>query len=73
MQQPHEGGQLPGGVSGVHCEDVHVLLDVKPGVDLQVVGSPQLTGEVLGVDVVEELGDVTYMEDVEVQQIVTVH
>ena len=48
-------------------------LCVQPAGDLQVVGSTQLTGEVLGVDVVEQLSDVTHMEDVEVQQIVTVH
>ena len=36
-----------------------MVLDVKPGVQVNVVGPPQLTGEILGVNVVEQLGSVT--------------
>ena len=73
VEQPHEGGELPGGVGGVHGEDVHVLLDVEPGVHLDVVGAPQLTGEILGVNVVEQLGELTQVENIKVQQVVAVH
>ena len=46
-----------------------MVLDVKPGVHLDVVGAPQLTGEVLGVNVVEQLRGVGQVEDVKVVEI----
>ena len=50
-----------------------MVLDVKPGVQVDVVGAPQLTGEILGLNVVEELGDVTHVENIKVKQVVAVH
>lgn len=73
VEKAHESGELSGGLGGVDREYVHVLLNVEPLVHVEVVGPAQLTGEVLGVNVVEELRDVAHVEDIKVQEVVTVH
>ena len=51
-------------------ERLHVLLHKDPRVDVSLVGAPQLRGEVLGVHVVHQLGDVLHVEDVKVEKVV---
>ena len=48
-------------------------LCLEPLVHLHIAVPTQLAGEVLGVNVVEELGDVAHVEDIEVQEVVTLH
>ena len=66
MQQPHEGGELPGGLGGGGGEPVHVVLGLYPRVYVPGARAHQVTSEVLAVHVVEELGHGRHVEDVEV-------
>ena len=51
------------------CEGINILLDHHPGVEVDRFGSSQLDRQILGVNVVEQLGGVGQVEDVKVVEI----
>ena len=55
------------------CEGINILLDHHPSVEVDRFGASQVDRQILGVNVVEQLGEMTDVVNIKVQQVVAVH